>query len=586
MGIVDEDIQRVREATDIVGLINGYTQLKRVGRRSQGLCPFHSEKSPSFSVNGEQGLYKCFGCGVGGDAITFVREIETTDFVGAVEFLANKAGMQVRYTDTRENEGRQRRRKLVKAIGEAVTFYNERLLTAPDAGEARGYLRSRGYDGDVVRKYQLGWAPDEWDQLAKSVRLSDEDWVDSGLGRLNKRGGKYDFFRGRILFPIFDENNDGIGFGGRILPGSDDPAKYKNTSDESIVYNKSSVLYGLNWAKASAARTDLIVVCEGYTDVIGFGEVGEDRAVATCGTALTEDHVKKLKKYASKIVLAFDADAAGQKAAERFFEWEQRYEVDVYVADLPRGVDPGDLAGSDPDRLRLAIEEAMPFLGFRVNRVLDAADLRTPEGRARAAEAAVAIVQSHPSDLVRDQYVMTIAGRCQVNPQRLRDRLNGGARAIQGRRVQTRATNRATSEHQALRLFVHKPESVREHLHAILFDAPLYLEGYRLLADGKAVRDVLADAEPDVADLLTRVATEDADDDPAGVVTRLVQLAAERIVTSIEFEATTTGDIESYLPSISWLRTQIMELREPRDDIEDLDELIHWLAEHGQEWAA
>jgi DNA primase len=394
MGIVDEDVVRVRDSSDIVAVVTQHTALRKVGQRFQGLCPFHAEKSPSFSVNAEQNLYYCFGCQAKGDVITFVRETEHLDFVGAVEYLANKAGVTLRYTDKVEGESRKKKARLTAALAKAVEWYHERLLSSDDAATARGYLRSRGLDGDQVREYKIGWAPDTWDSLSKALRLPDDVWQESGLGRLNRRGGQYDWFRGRVLFPIFDVQGEPVGFGGRVMPGGEG-AKYIN-SFESAVYAKSKVLYGLNWMKPAIVEADEAIVCEGYTDVIGFATAGLPRAVATCGTALTEEHVRTLKRFAGRIAIAFDADAAGQAAAERFYEWERSYDIELVVADLPVGVDPADLARTDPPALRKAVEHAVPFLGFRVDRVLGQADLSSPERRARAAEAALAVIAEHP----------------------------------------------------------------------------------------------------------------------------------------------------------------------------------------------
>ena len=368
MGIVDDDIVAVREATDIVGVITKYTQLRRVGQRWVGLCPFHAEKTPSFNVNQELGLYRCWGCQVRGDVITFLREVEHLDFVGAVELLAGWAGITLRYSDKGEGETRKRRARLVKAMEQAVDWYHERLLSAPDAAVARKYLHERGLSGDEVRAFRIGWAPDEWQALVRALKLPDDVIRDTGLGFLNRNDRQTDAFRGRILFPIFDANGDAVGFGGRVMPGAEGP-KYKNTP-ETALYQKSKLLYALNWSKARIVTDDRAIVCEGYTDVIGFARAGLPAAVATCGTALTTDHVKLLRRYARKLVLAFDADSAGQAAAERFYQWEKEHDLEVTVADLPPGVDPADLAGSDPGRLAASVEAAVPFLKFRVDRVL------------------------------------------------------------------------------------------------------------------------------------------------------------------------------------------------------------------------
>jgi DNA primase len=421
VGIVDEDIGRVREATDIVAVISQYTQLKRSGTQWQGLCPFHTEKTGSFYVNAEKGVYRCHGCQVGGDVITFIREKEQLDFAGAVEWLANRAGVTLRYTDKDEGEGRKRQARLFEITERAAEWYHQRLRTSPDAKEARAYLRSRGFDADEVAHFRIGWAPDSWDAMARALRINKVDLEATGLGFQNKAGRLQDFFRARILFPIMDERGRVIGFGGRKLPGADG-AKYQNSRDNAL-YHKSKALYGLNWAKADAVNANEMVVCEGYTDVIGFARAGVPRAIATCGTSLTEDHVKMIRRFTRRLVLAYDADEAGQAASERVYAWEQAHDIEVAVVALPEGTDPDELAQSSPETLRQAVAEARPFLAFRVDRVLGGADMRTPESRARAADAALAVVAEHPDDLVRDQYVMQVADACRVDAGLLRDRL-------------------------------------------------------------------------------------------------------------------------------------------------------------------
>lgn len=421
MGIVDEDIVRVRESTDIVAVISQYTQLKRVGQRWSGLCPFHTEKSASFSVNPTDGLYHCFGCKASGDSITFLREKEQLDFVGAVEMLANRAGITLRYTEREEGEGRKRQSHLLELTEKAAVWYHERLRSSPDAKEARAYLRGRGFDAEEVARYRIGWAPDGWDVMTRALRLSKADLEGSGLGMENKAGRLQDFFRARVLFPIMDERSRVIGFGGRKLPGAEG-AKYQNSRDSEL-YHKSKALYGLNWAKADAVNHGEIVICEGYTDVIGFARAGIPRAIATCGTALTEEHVTMLKRFTRRLVLAYDADEAGQAAADRVYAWERTHDIEVAVVELPAGQDPDELARTSPETLHQAVESARPFLAFRVDRVLSAADLRTPESRAKAADAALEVVAEHPDDLVRDQYVMQVADSCRVDAGLLRDRL-------------------------------------------------------------------------------------------------------------------------------------------------------------------
>lgn len=587
MGIVDEDVVRVREQTDVVAVVSEYTQLKRVGLRYQGLCPFHTEKSGSFSVNAEDGLYYCFGCGVGGDIITFVQEKEQLDFVGAVEWLANKAGITLHYTTTGQGEERKRKSVLQDALAKAVDWYHQRLLTSEDAGLARGYLRQRGYDGDVVREYQIGWAPEGWDLLAKSLRLSDEDLTDSGLGFVNRFGRQQDSFRGRVLFPIFDAQGKAVGFGGRVLPGGDGP-KYKNSS-ESTVYAKSRVLYGLHWAKTSIVEADEVIVCEGYTDVIGFAKAGAPRAVATCGTALTEEHVKLLRRFASRVVLAFDADAAGQNAAARFYEWEKAHDIDVAVVELPGGVDPGDLAQSDPEALVAAVTDARPFLEFRVERAITAVDRSTNEGRAKAAERALAMVAEHPDPLVRDQYVMTVASRCQFEPDIIRTMLREGVRSAPKDEAPARrarpAFQRDTAELEVLRLAVQRGDEVLRLLVPDLFVDPLCGSVYDLICKFGSLHDVIEHGGPEVGEFVHRLSVEESGADPLDVVALLWRGYLGRQMDEYRLlarEAEGEAGVQ-VAKDFEWFRLQLEDLQEPERKASTVESLLGWVLEDSEE---
>ncbi len=583
VGIVDEDVARVRAATDFVAVASEHVALKRVGRQWVGLCPFHDEKSPSFSVNAEQGIFHCFGCQAGGDVITFVRELEHLDFAETVERLASRAGIQLRYDDVREGRDRQRRDRLAEAVGRAVEWYHGRLLTGADAAAARGYLRSRGYDGELVRRFRLGWAPDEWDALARHLHLPDDELTDSGLGFVNRRGRQQDDFRGRVLFPIFDPSGRAVAFGGRALPGADGP-KYKNSRDGAL-YAKSRILYALNWAKADVAKADEVIVCEGYTDVIGFFRSGLPRAVATCGTALADDHFRLLKNFAHRIVLAYDADAAGQAAAERFYEWERHYELDVVVADLPAGADPGQLAERDPEALRRAVAEARPFLAFRLERVLGGADLRTAEARARAAEAALAVVAQHPNALVRDQYLMEVADRCRLDVGRLRQMAADPRRRTGGLSAPVRTARRRERdgpELEALRLAIQRPEEMAERLEEVLFADEVHLAAFRALAGSATLHDAIAGAPEEAAVLLRRLAVEEATSAAADVLGRVVREATVRAVASLERDVRAEpGRLAEHAPTIDWLRKEMARL----PDLDALDRLVPWLVRWGRESA-
>ena len=614
MGIVDEDIQAVRAATDLVAVVSKYTQLRRSGSRWVGLCPFHAEKSPSFNVNQELGLYRCWGCQVRGDAITFIREVEHLDFVAAVELLAGWAGVTLRYSDKDEGAGRKRRAVLVAAVEKAVDWYHHRLLSAPDAAAARKYLRERGLTGEEVRAFRIGWAPEGWDELTKALRLPDDIVKDTGLGYLNRSGRQTDAFRGRILFPIFDANGDAVGFGGRVMPGSDGP-KYKNTP-ETALYQKSKLLYALNWSKTRIVQDDRAIICEGYTDVIGFARVGLPAAVATCGTALTEEHVRLLRRYARRLVLAFDADAAGQAAADRFYQWERDHELEVAVADLPPGVDPADLAGSDPERLVESVERAVPFLKFRVDRVLAAADLTTAEGRGRAAEAALEVLREHPSAFTRDQYVMEVAGRCRVEPDTLRSALEArlrqpadrapadrhrSARGPAATRDQQEAEaggrraplppprhedERDSPELEVLRHVVHDWPAVEPWVrYPELFGVDLHARAFLALMAHPTVPEAIDAGDPEVAELLTRLATEEAQAEPFDAVARMLTELARREISVLRVQVAARPEDVELLRTQHWLTGVVDRLRTPTTAGEAADQLVAWVGSRGEEGA-
>ncbi|MDY7100165.1 MAG: DNA primase [Actinomycetota bacterium] len=614
MGIVDEDVQRVRDATDIVALVGEHTQLKRAGKQFSARCPFHTERTPSFSVNPELGVYHCFGCGRGGDAITFVRELEQLDFVGAVERLAERAGISLRYDDNDGGASRRRNKTLLGLVERAAEWYHERLVRSPDAGAARAYLRSRGYDGDVVRRYRLGWAPDDWDALVRALRAPRDDLVESGLAFVNRRGRLQDFFRGRVLFPILNTHGEPVSFGGRLLPGATGGGKYINLS-QTPLYDKSKVLYGLSWAKTAMVRRDEVVVCEGYTDVIGMHEIGIEHVVAPCGTSLTEEHISQLRNFAGRLVLAFDADAAGQAAAERVYEWEQKFDLDVRVADLPGGGDPADLAGEDPDGLRRAVEESRPFLGFRVDRVLSSQRLDSPEQQVRAATEALRAVAEHPNEMVRDQYVMEIADRCRISePDRLRrvlrdlmagtgpgaapdrpapapPRRGGGHRGAivapsvpPGEPPRPR-THRRHPEREALRVAVADPETALPWLDAVLFHDPRYRSAYRALADAGTLQRAAEDADPETADLLWGLAQEESDASPAEMFLRLCRHVAERAFAAVEgrVAADGVGDVGEELRRISAIHMRLTDDAAPQEArLRSGEDLVVWLLEQAE----
>lgn len=518
----------------------------------------------------------CFGCQASGDVITFVRETEHLDFQQAVEKLAAIANIQLRYDEnTGQSESRKRRESLYSAMELAVEWFHQRLLKSDDAGRARAYLRERGYDKGIVEQFKIGWAPDDWDQLARQLKLSDRDLADTGLGFLNKRGRQQDSFRARVMFPIFDTSGRPVAFGGRILPGSSDPAKYKNSS-ETPIYSKRRILYGLNWAKDDAVKSGEIVVCEGYTDVIAFYLAGAPRAVATCGTAVTEEHLRVLRPFAPRIVLAYDADAAGQAAAERFYAWERDLDLSLHVLALPKGADPADLAKRDPAALRAALEGAKSFLDFRVSRALDAGDLRSPEGRAKAAENALAMVAEHPNPNLRNLFIGRIAGTVDIPTEQLLKSVGRGARVAP---VVPRVARRHDGpETEALKVAIHHPEAVAGRLHEALFTDPAHRDAFLAIATGDPLTDAIENAPPDAAALLSRLAVEDAEADPIDVLAGLARVATDATVMRLTREMSAGGDIDALAPQIAWLKQTREQLGDEDLVSEATEALVTWLA--------
>jgi DNA primase len=351
----------------------------------------------------------------------------------------------------------------------------------------------------------------------------------------------------------------------------------------------------LNWAKEEVSRMDEVIVCEGYTDVIAFFGAGMPRAVATCGTALADEHFRILKNFATRIVLAYDADAAGQNAASRFYEWEQKYEVEVAVLTLPAGTDPGDLGRTDPEALQAAVKEARPFLEFRLDRVLGRGDLATPEGRARAAEEALAVIAEHPKDFVRDQYLMKVSGPTRLQEDRLRHHLASILEGDAGSRSRNQTIERASTsggatrgrhggpELEALRLAVHQPDAVADRLEGVLFSDEVNFAAFAALCTAATLEEAIGAARPDAAALLQRLAVEEAEADADDVLRLLVANAAQRSLSILQSEARNSDEPTEYSATIAWLKHTTEQLWDDATSLGAAEQLVPWLVQFGEE---
>ncbi|MEH1011839.1 DNA primase [Micromonospora sp. CPCC 206060] len=423
--IRDEDITLVRERTSIAEIISETVTLKSAGGGNlKGLCPFHDEKTPSFTVAPARNVYFCHGCGQGGDAIKFLMDAEHLTFVESVERLADRAGIQLRYIETDSAAPRTRpqqgqKQRLVAAHAAAVEFYTGQLA-APGARPAREFLAQRGFDRAAAERYGCGFAPDAWDLLTKHLRqrgFTGQELVTAGLARESRNGTLIDRFRRRLLWPIRDLTGDVIGFGARKLFDDDDGPKYLNTP-ETPIYKKSHVLYGLDQAKREIAKQGRAVIVEGYTDVMACHLAGVPTAVATCGTAFGADHIGVLRRLlldtdqvAGEIIFTFDGDAAGQKAALRAFEEDQRFVGRTFIAVSPDNMDPCELRLAKGDlAVRDLVARREPLVDFALRQVISRFDLDTVDGRVEAMRRAAPLVARIKDREKRPEYVRKLAG--------------------------------------------------------------------------------------------------------------------------------------------------------------------------------
>jgi DNA primase len=425
--IRDDDVKAVRDAVPIDAVVSDYLQLKNAGGGNlKGLCPFHDEKSPSFQISPSKGLYHCFGCGEGGDTLAFVMKVDHLTFTEAVERLAARVGIMLRYEEGSHVPGRQQgeRIRLVEAHRTAAAFYVEQLGSA-EAEIGRKFLAGRGFDQSAAEHFGVGYAPAGWDHLVRYLRgkgFSDKELITSGLASESRRGGAIDRFRGRLIWPIRDITGEVIGFGARKLREDDQGPKYLNTP-ETPLYHKSQVLYGIDLAKKEIAKTGRAVVVEGYTDVMACHLAGVTTAIATCGTAFAGEHIKILRRLlmdnsTAEVVFTFDGDDAGQKAALRAFEDDQKFAAETSIAITPGGMDPCELrlAEGDPAVQRL-IDTRTPLFAFALRSIVARYNLDTDEGRVAAVDAAVPVVAAIKNQALRDRYAIRLVGMAGISTQ-------------------------------------------------------------------------------------------------------------------------------------------------------------------------
>jgi DNA primase len=432
----DESKDRVRDTIDMVDLVGSKVELRRSGGTSySGLCPFHEERSPSFSVDSAKKVYHCFGCGEGGDGFTFVQKLEGLDFVGALEYLADryKVPLEVVEEDPRAAQKRERRERLLELLERAATFYVRTLWESGEAAPAREYLLARGLDEAMLREFRVGYAPSAWDKMLLASRragFSNDEIFDAGLAQRSrdKPGQVFDRFRRRIMFPLADRRGRVLGFGARAL-GADQKPKYLNTSENEL-FHKGNQLFGADVARAQAARAGSVIVAEGYTDVIALHQAGLRNAVGIMGTAMTPEQVEALAGLAPTVALALDADSAGQEAMLRAAKVAAGRKLELRVVPLPVGSDPADLVQSEgPAAVIALMERSVPFVRFRVERALATADLSGAEGKDQVIDELRPVFAGVPPSVMRQELQHLVADRLDLHEELVAELLGRPATA-------------------------------------------------------------------------------------------------------------------------------------------------------------
>jgi DNA primase len=553
--IKDEDIDLLRDKADLVEVVSSYTPLKKAsGSTFKGLCPFHSEKTPSFTVDTGKNLWHCFGCGKGGNIYQFVQEIETLPFAEAVEWVARRFGYELRYEDQRPGEAHMQglKRRILEANREAAEFFHKTLLDSPDAEPARRYLKSRSFGHEVAERWKLGWAPGRdalWKHLLAKGFKQDE-LVKADLVRVSDKDGSiYDVFRQRIIFPTWSLQDDVVAFGARAM--GDQQPKYLNTS-ETPVFSKSRFMYGLNRAKSSLGRGNDAVIVEGYTDVIALHEVGIAEAVATNGTALGQSHFELLKRFTNRAVLMFDADAAGAGAAEKGWGLHQKVGLEVLVAPVPIDRDPADLAQEGgADAIGKVLETAKPLREFMIRRTLARLPLDTPEARADAVRAVAQVLVSDPDSISQHEYVFFAAREIGVEPdvvqRELAERAPRGRVATGGSAepdAQRRLPGHVKVEREALQLLLTRAAEVAivaADVQESDFTSPVRRELFTRALEaaqgaGRSGAQMADSLTPEALTLLTELSVGEIDLDGEPLAQRAHELFVRLRVFSLERE--------------------------------------------------
>jgi DNA primase len=558
--IKDEDVNYVRDHNPIDEVVGDYVQLKNAGGgQKKGLCPFHDEKSPSFHVTPSKGFYHCFGCQVGGDVISFIMKLEHLTFMETVERLADRIGYTLRYESSGSSSGPFiNRSRLVAANNAAAIFYQEQIQL-PAAQHGRDFLTKRGFDRDAAKSFNVGYAPDEWDGLYKHLKgqgFSDEELSLAGLIKEGSKG-YVDRYRNRLIWPVKDISGDVVGFGARKLASDevDQGPKYLN-SPETPIYRKNQILYGLDIAKKEIAKSRQVVIVEGYTDVMAAHLAGVTTAVATCGTAFGDEHIRIIRRllmdadaFKGEVIFTFDGDAAGQKAALRAFDDDQKFVAQTFVAVEPNGMDPCELRQAHgDDAVRNLIARRVPLFEFAIKSVIAGYDIKTAEGRVNALNQVAPLISKIRDASLRPEYVRLLAGWLGMEVEIVAGAIK---KSSKGASAESRPSVNLTDpvlvlEREVLKLKLQLPELATGwvDLEESAFSFPLYIQLRKLIDSTPQleIQSLMETAESnELKTLITELTVEPIRTDGEvsdryinSILARLREVALSRVIAEIK----------------------------------------------------
>lgn len=583
--ISDHVLDQIRQSNDLVEVIGAAFPLKRKGSGFWALCPFHKEKTPSFHVNPQRQIWHCFGCGAGGDVFGFVMKYEGLDFMEAVRRLAERAGVRLETELQAAGPSRSEKELLYKLHEEVAAFYHANLMKQPANGPGKAYLAQRQIGKDTVKHWRLGYAPDAWDGLldwARSKKYPPQLLETAGLVLAKESAeGYYDRFRGRLMFPICDEQGRVVGFSGRILTDEKDQPKYIN-SPETSIFHKGRVLYGLHHAKRAILDERFVIIAEGQIDTISCHEAGLTNTVAPQGTALTEQHARILKRYADEVVLMFDSDEAGQQATQRSAESLLAAGLVIRVASLPVGHDPDSLVkASGPEALKNVVTTARPFFVYLLERLSQQFDPRSDRGRLQIAQGAMTYVAQVGNAILRASYVRQIAERLNIPEVAVREEL---------RKVKQRGKNGvAAADSAAERETTRVQEPPAKPAEALLLQL--------MLADDRAI--ALAAKELDRQWLTTGMCSElimhvlglyesGTWNGPTSLLNRAQDESAGRLVAELLDKPLPAADVISAVRDClgalerDWIERQMQQIRRELAQIRSGPKMLELLQRHQQ----